>query len=392
MLPITLADTPRGYRREPTLQRQFEEAAASLRHPRAHSDATVDDEQPLRANLVLEGGGVKGIGLVGAILSLDEAGVAIQRVAGTSAGAVVGAITAALAASGHEMSHLLGYLRSLDFAKFMPEGRLHSMLDHSGGRVTSMLADAAILTNREGLYSSAYVESWLRPILQDLGVRTFADLRMPTADAPSTSPESRLLVYVSDITRGRLTRLPTDYALYGLDPDQQDPVLAVRASMSIPFFFEPVHIIARDTTLPVDVPGTSATRVHFAEGAHMWVDGALLAKYPIHSFDTRDDVDPPWPTIGIKLSRFQTEYQSEGSHESALSIATRCLRTMMNEWDALTTHDYVAHRTIFVDGSGVTSTDFDLTDEQQDRLFLAGVSAATQYVIDVAKLGGIPRR
>ena len=49
----------------------------------------------LKADLVLSGGGVKGIGLAGATVALMEAGYAIQRVSGTSAGSVVGAILAA---------------------------------------------------------------------------------------------------------------------------------------------------------------------------------------------------------------------------------------------------------------------------------------------------------
>jgi NTE family protein len=38
------------------------------------------------ADLVLEGGGVKAIGLVGAVLTLDDAGYVFPRVGGTSAG------------------------------------------------------------------------------------------------------------------------------------------------------------------------------------------------------------------------------------------------------------------------------------------------------------------
>ena len=49
----------------------------------------------LKADLVLSGGGVKGIGLAGAVVALMEAGYAIQRVSGTSAGSIVGAILAA---------------------------------------------------------------------------------------------------------------------------------------------------------------------------------------------------------------------------------------------------------------------------------------------------------
>jgi hypothetical protein len=43
-------------------------------------------------DLVLAGGGVKGIGLVGAVVKLMDAGYRPYRVAGTSAGSVVGAM------------------------------------------------------------------------------------------------------------------------------------------------------------------------------------------------------------------------------------------------------------------------------------------------------------
>ena len=47
----------------------------------------------MRTDLVLEGGGVKGIALVGAIGPLVAAGYRFPRIAGTSAGAIVGSIT-----------------------------------------------------------------------------------------------------------------------------------------------------------------------------------------------------------------------------------------------------------------------------------------------------------
>jgi NTE family protein len=48
-----------------------------------------------KADLVLEGGGVKGIGLLGAVLVLADAGYSFPRVAGTSAGAIVASLVAA---------------------------------------------------------------------------------------------------------------------------------------------------------------------------------------------------------------------------------------------------------------------------------------------------------
>ena len=392
---VALADNRYGYERDGSLQRQFEEAAARLREVDGWANPEHGGARELRADLVLEGGGVKGIGLVGAVLVLSEAGYDIRRVGGTSAGAITASIVASLAHSGRDMTALLGYLRSLDFAKFMPDGRLHEMLDHAGGRVASLVADAAILTNREGIYSGEYLEAWLRPILSDLGTRTFADLRLAKDFDPGMSigegQDYRLVVYASDITRGHLARLPWDYPLYGQDPDAQDPVRAVRASMSIPFFFEPVHVESRDATVEVNLPGRGPTTVHFAGGIHTWVDGALLAKYPIHSFDRADGAPSRWPTIGVKLSRFQTEYTSTGTHESAIAVAVRCLKTMMNEWDSFVHHQATTDRTIFVDNSELGAMDFNLTRDQQDVLFLNGVRAATNYVISTARARGGPR-
>lgn len=67
------------------------------------------------ADLVFEGGGVKGIGLAGAFSALWDHGYRPQRVAGTSAGA----ITAALVAAGYTGSELEDIvLEQMDFTRF----------------------------------------------------------------------------------------------------------------------------------------------------------------------------------------------------------------------------------------------------------------------------------
>ena len=71
----------------------------------------------MKCDLVLEGGGVKGIALVGAIEILDEAGYTFNRVAGTSAGAVVGALVAA----GMPSSDLVALMRAVDYRRFQDE-------------------------------------------------------------------------------------------------------------------------------------------------------------------------------------------------------------------------------------------------------------------------------
>ena len=52
----------------------------------------MNDRRTRPLDLVLAGGGVKGIGLVGAVVRLMEAGYRAHRVAGSSAGSILGSI------------------------------------------------------------------------------------------------------------------------------------------------------------------------------------------------------------------------------------------------------------------------------------------------------------
>src|SRR3954463_7893933 len=63
-----------------------------------------------RADLVLEGGGVKGLGTAGAMMALLDAGWSFPRVAGTS----VGALAAAFAAAGADSTVFHDVLARLD--------------------------------------------------------------------------------------------------------------------------------------------------------------------------------------------------------------------------------------------------------------------------------------
>jgi NTE family protein len=393
---IALSDAACGYQRDPALQQQFLEAADHLREVDGWPNPANANRPELRADLVLEGGGVKGLGLVGAILTLSEAGYSFRSVAGTSAGAIAATLVTGLSRAGREMTELLGFIRSLDFNQFMPESKLHKFLDHVGGHFTEAASDASILLRHEGVYSGDYLETWLRPILHDqLGVRTFNDLKLTTEHDPelSVAPGHNysLVVHTSDITRGQLVRLPWDFPRYGKDPDAQDPVNAVRASMSIPFFFEPVLHDSQEAVVEIAAPDGGTITVRYEAGTQTWVDGGMLANFPIHAFDRTDGKPPRWPTIGIKLSQLQTEFPATHACTSTLEVALRSLKTMTNEWDSYAVNESTSAKTIFVDNAGLAATDFGLTKAQQDTLFLNGVRSATAFVLAKAEAGGVPR-
>src|ERR1019366_9881909 len=157
---ISLSESPLGYERPPELQEQFLAAAEHLREVDGWANPENQGRRELRADLALEGGGVKGIGLVGAILVLSEAGYSFRGVAGTSAGAIAAALIASLSKAGRSMIGLKQYMETLDFSNFMPEGKVHHFLDHHGGKVGTMAADAAILSHKLGLYNGDYLLEW----------------------------------------------------------------------------------------------------------------------------------------------------------------------------------------------------------------------------------------
>jgi NTE family protein len=183
-----------------------------------------------RADLVCEGGGVRGIGLVGAVHALAAAGYEFPRVAGSSAGAVVASMAAALQAAGEPLSRLDELAQNIDYSKFADRTLLARI---------PIVGPALSLVTRDGLYQGDYLENLLTGLLGDLGVRTFGDLR--TGEQPQQYAWS-LVVTASDLSRRRLVRIPWDLPNYGVDPDEFSVPRAVRASSAVPFVFEPVQV------------------------------------------------------------------------------------------------------------------------------------------------------
>jgi NTE family protein len=315
-------------------------------------------------DLVLEGGGVKGIGLAGAVLTLSDAGYWFPRVAGTSAGAISAALIAALQRAGKPLAQLHDIVDSIDYTKFEQRGPI--------ARHLGVAEDIAQLTLHDGLYTGDYLVEWLGGLLEQIGVTTFADLKL---DDPGSSlgadRDYALVVHTSDLTRGKLVRLPWDYPDYGFDPDEQRIVDAVRASMSIPFFFRPVRH---------DVPAATFDGVDYPAGTVTWVDGGLLSNYPVEVFDRSDGSPARWPTLGIKLSARQTVFAPPKQEHGPLAEALACVKVAIDNADRFyLTPDEVA-RTIFVDTDNISSTDFHLTAEQRQTLYANGQQAAQAWV------------
>ncbi|MCI0527831.1 MAG: patatin-like phospholipase family protein, partial [Nitrospira sp.] len=104
-----------------------------------------------RADAVFEGGGVKGIGLVGALSVAESKGYVWENVAGTSAGAIV----AALVAAGYEASELKKIIGSLDYNRFKDKGAVDRI---------PLFGPLVSLLSEKGIYEGNFLEDWMRDL------------------------------------------------------------------------------------------------------------------------------------------------------------------------------------------------------------------------------------
>ena len=315
--------------------------------------------RPKPMDLVLSGGGVKFIGLVGAVVALMDAGYSIKRVSGVSAGSVVAAILAA-ASKGAQLTG--EEIKELAFS--VP---LHKWRD--SGPVP-YLGAAWGLVRETSMYRGDEAYDWIRSELKNLGVTSFGDLVIDGDHLPA-GPRYKLVVTVADLTAAQLVRLPWDYQrLYGLDPDEQLVADAVRASMAIPFFYRPVKLTGAG--------GATSTLV----------DGGVLSNFPIDTFDRPDGKPPRWPTFGITVLPRPSE--GLGAVMPALkplrffeqtALLESLLTTMLAGHDQ--THlskPWVAARAILVESANVGVLDFDSPKGRLEELYDNGYAAAELFL------------
>lgn len=185
-------------------------------------------------NLVLEGGGVKGIAYAGAFEVLERQGVLsrVERVAGTSAGS----IQAALLALGYTPQEIRSLLFNLD------------LRDFEDGGATGLFR----LFRRFGWFDGDYFLGLMRCLVaKKTGGRpqaTFADLR--ELGLPD------LHVFATDLNTGEAKEFSAETT-----PDHE-VALAVRTSGSFPLFFAAIE-----------------------EAGDVFVDGGVLRNYPVDAFD-----------------------------------------------------------------------------------------------------------
>lgn len=300
----------------------------------------------MKINAVFEGGGVKAIGLAGAVAETQRRGFTFQHVAGTSSGAIV----AALLAAGYSGEELRGIIESTPFSSFLKKSWIHRI---------QWVGPAVRILVKKGLYSGEALEHWVHELLAAKGVRTFGDLR-----------PNQLRIIASDISQGRLMVLPGAIAQYGIDPLKFSVSRAIRMSTSIPYFFDPVMLRKK--------PGSDKGEPFRKQFVYV-VDGGILSNFPLWIFDQeREKADEKGtPVIGYQLVG-RTDKQPR-TISGPISMFQALFSTMMDAHDERYIEDFNRFRTVKIPTMGVQTTQFSISKQKSEELYQSGIRSAAKY-------------
>lgn len=302
----------------------------------------------LFTNLVLEGGGVRGIAFVGAIQALEELNVlqGIYQFAGSSAGSIVACLLS-IKLSANQIKDIMFNCNFKDFK------------DSSFG----LLRDCYRLYKKFGYYKGNYFLEYLGNILEkytgnkDISFQDVYDLYGNVLVVTGTNLNLRKTIYFSKDT-------------YPNKPIRD----AIRISMGIPGFFQ---VIKENNDGNIDC----------------YVDGGVCNNYPIWIFDGDEiaddkskhcDSDINWKTLGLKLmsnseSKNNDIFNDRTDINNIFDFIDALIGTMCTQIDRGYIKKGYWKRTISINTMKVNTTDFNLSDFTKQLLIGNGYNATIEY-------------
>lgn len=282
-------------------------------------------------NLALKGGGVLGQAYTGAILELDKRGIMqhLERVAGTSAGSIV----ACLVALKYTSKEIFDISSATDFKSF-EDGRL---------------LDKINVYKKYGINPCNTFLKWIEEKITRKGFAvnaTFADF--------NKAGMLDLNVFAADLNQHCLKHFS-----FGTTPNVC-VAEAVRASMSIPLFFEAFQFKNNNPD------------------NHIYVDGGIVFNYPLACFDVDiENEETLGLFVGDLYGRTPDNNLQFGHFMQYIKSLVSTILNAQNINVALDKED--TKRTIPIDSCGISATNFSLTTDDKMKLFESGRKAVIEY-------------
>ena len=256
--------------------------------------------QTLTRNLVFEGAGIRGIAYGGVIKELENRDLLknIERVGGTSAGA----ITALMISLGYNSKEIELIISSTSFSKFndgnyMLAGGLNRMRKYYGW------------------YKGQKFTTWLEKIIE--AKTNDADISFSELERKGFK---KLYVTGTSLSSQKLIVFSAESYPNMRVAD------AVRISMSIPLYFEPVFMTQ---------DGEIVKRPKSKTGLEVMVDGGMIGNYPIRLFDSTK-------YLGDSSNRFVYNHETLGFRiDRAEQIANDSVNNKLAPFDIYNLKQYV---------------------------------------------------
>jgi len=353
-------------------------------------------------NLVMEGGGTLGIALVGYIYALEQANIRFLSVGGSSAGAIVALLLACLDKRTEEKGAALAEILSeMDMTSFIDGNvfacALSRLLGSEGAEkkklrimMLSVLSSSYVI-KKLGLNPGDKFLKWLIDCLDKAGIHTMDDARRIIEDVPEglihrvhgdkyVKTTASLKLVAADLTTSSKIIFPEMAPLYWEEPDMINPAYFVRASMSIPGFFQPmeVHGISKISDVTEKWKNLCAFSGRVPDKI-TFSDGGLLSNFPISLF--HQSCVPNAPTFGARLgsySRVVNEISSIGSYAGNLFNALR----HYSDFEFIYQNPDYQRLITYIPTTGHNWLNFYMSDEEKLTLFKKGMSAAYDFLED----------
>lgn len=364
--------------------------------------STVHEQVKLSAikNLVFQGGGVKGIAYVGAYQAMLEAGFDIEKlekVAGTSAGA----INALLLSVGFTPQEMLKLLAEMDFKTFLDQDKCNirsAVLDikdakgksgffaKSTSHASTLSSASSILSKAFGFFEGEVLRKWIEKLLHEktaVEEITFAELHELRVKNPKKYKD--LYVMGMNVNTHESTIFSYEHTPNVIVSD------AIRISMSIPIIFMPHQIYVKRLGLRVSDEN---------QKKHLYVDGGVADNYPLFLFDEYKylptDLQKLLPvgtrcanpeTLGFMLASkvkhdYLTGVTKEAPSEELFKFFPYLKAVLMSIYQKQDSDHRLAKegwRTLYIDNCGVNTMDFDLAEEQKNKLVDSAANTVKQF-------------
>jgi NTE family protein len=301
-----------------------------------------DGEEYRIANIALQGGGVLGLAHAGFVAGLELAGIRFAGIAGASAGAIMAMGMAAVRRDQlleSTSDELVRIIANMPMSSFI-DGPYHTrslikrfLLKKAGYGLAvwpAWLGAFRQILQKRGLNSGSVFEDWLRGALAEQGLRNVDTLNswlkaisLHLERGKEDNAGNPLFQEWRDIDKGEMAedllqimaactplgikfQFPRDVGVLSAETSSNSPAAFVRASMSIPLFFEPAQFDVNKREWPAFVAkklGSLVDKEKLNDLMELeqiaFLDGGIFSNLPVDAFRT---TMPDVPMLAVPLT------------------------------------------------------------------------------------------